>query len=742
MKHSYRSFRTVLFGSAAGLTLALAGQGFAQTAPEPAPVAPADETVVIVTANKKSENLQKVPQAVNVVGQMQLTQFHATQLTDIAAYVPGLQVDSQGTPGKTQISIRGLAPIGDNATAAIYIDETPIGTSSFHNNGASEGLDLLPYDIQRIEVLKGPQGTLYGANALGGLVKYVTTMPSLKHTEIDLGVDVSSVSHAADAGTGFRARIDTPLIPDRLGFIASYAEANSPGFIDNARTGEEDQNDSKQKSGRLAFLWQASDDVRVRLGYLYSNTHADGNASVAMDASKPIYGDLTDDNYTANTFDKVLNYYTFDINWDLNWANFVSATSFSRQKSKAVYDQTHIYQSITGLFGEPDDIISFPKPLGLSRFSQELRLSSKQGVKLEWQIGAYYNEEEGSNRQDLLVTNADGSPNTTLMPFFIAELPTTYQETAIFGNVDYHFTDRFDLGAGARFSRNNQTYRQFLDGNLVPLLGLPTGFSPLGKSAEGVWTYALSPKFQINRNLMTYARISSGYQPGGPNVALPGVPAFVNSSTITSYEIGLKSQLLDRRATLNVALFSLDWQKIQVLAQSSGGVGYTMNGGTARSQGFEADGNFRASDKLSFTASVAYTDAYITEDIPSLGGVKGDALPFIPKWSGSVRADYNFTVSSHWDGHVGGGVRLVDDRKSPGVNQLASLDTPGYAALDVNADISNGKYTIRLFAKNLTDTRAYLSKYSVNDGLTGDFYEYEAVPIQPRTIGIALDAKF
>lgn len=734
--------KRITFFLLAGSMLATAATAQAQTEPADA-VANADEHEIIVTANKRSENLQRVPQSLNVVGQAQLAQFHATQLTDIGAYVPGLQIDSQGAPGKAQISIRGLSPIGDNPTAAIYIDETPIGATSYHNRGSNDALDILPYDIQRIEVLKGPQGTLYGANALGGLIKYVTTMPSLDRTEINAGADLTDVSHGSGLGYGFRARIDTPIVAGNLGLIASYANVKSSGYIDNARTGQEDQNWARQESARAAVLWKVSDDLKVRLGYIYSKTHSDGDASVALDATDSlIYGDLIDDNYTPNSNGKVLHYFTGQLDWDLGWANFVSATSYSDQKSKFVYDQTHVYQSITGLFDEPDDLIAFPLALGLKRFTQELRLSSKQGVTLEWQAGAYYNHEKGTNRQDLIVTNPDGSANTTLMPFFVAELPTTYKEFAFFGNVDFHVTEQFDIGGGIRYSKNDQTYQQFLDGNLVPLLGLPVGFSPVGTSSEGVWTYAISPKFQITPDVMIYARISSGYQPGGPNVALPGVPPFVNSSTITSYEVGLKSQFFDRRATLNIALFDLEWKKIQVTATSSGGVGYTLNGGAARSQGIEADGSIRITDGLTVNANFAYTDATITEDIASLNAVSGDSLPFVPKWSGSIRAEYSQTISGDWTGRFGGGLRLVGDRKSPGVNQLADLETPGYTALDLNAGISNGRYTLSVFAKNLTDKRAYLSKYSVNDGLTGAFYEYKAVPIQPRTIGVSIDVKF
>ena len=190
------------------------------------------------------------------MGGPEITEFHVTQLTDIGAYVPGLQVDSAARPDRPS-SASEASPPGSNATVATYIDDTPIGSSSFHDRGASYGLDLLPYDVQRIEVLEGPQGTLYGANALGGLIKYVLTQPSLTKTDIRFGGDVEGISGSDSAGGGARAMINTPLVEDKLGFLASYAFENTPGYIDNTQTGQKDQNGVVQESGRLALLWQA-----------------------------------------------------------------------------------------------------------------------------------------------------------------------------------------------------------------------------------------------------------------------------------------------------------------------------------------------------------------------------------------------------------------------------------------------------------------------------------------------------
>src|SRR4051812_44285446 len=230
------------------------------------PAAAADSLTleeITVTAQKRTENLQEVPATVSVIGADALSELHATQLTDIGAYVPGLQVDSYGTPGQTILSIRGISPISANATVGSYIDDTPIGSTGFHDRGGSYALDLLPYDVKQIEVLSGPQGTLYGANALGGLIKYDLTTPNLNSSEFRVGGTLFGIDHSSGVGSGFRGYVNTPLLTDKVGLIASIGQERTPGFIDNSATGRRDQNSDLQRSARLGLLWKISDTASL-----------------------------------------------------------------------------------------------------------------------------------------------------------------------------------------------------------------------------------------------------------------------------------------------------------------------------------------------------------------------------------------------------------------------------------------------------------------------------------------------
>ena len=554
---------------------------------------------VTVTAEKRTQNLQDVPATVSVVGSEEISAFHATQLADIGAYVPGLQVDSGGAPGQTVLSIRGISPISANATVGSYIDDTPIGSTGFHNRGGSYALDLLPYDVRQIEVLSGPQGTLYGANALGGLIKYDLTTPNLDTSEYRVGGTLFGIDHSSGVGSGFRAYVNTPLLTDKVGLIASFGQERTPGFIDNSATGRTDQNSDLQRSARLGLLWKISDTATLHLNGLYAKTESDGVATVALDpvTGKPLGGDLTDNNLRANTYDNTLYYVAATLNWKLPWADFVSATSWSKKSDLVVQDATYTYQALLPLLGGPaDGIVDFPLFLSAKRFSQEFRLASSATQRLEWIAGLYYDYEKGTNTQFLRAYQADGTSlaNLGIDPLFEAGLPTIYREYAAFANATLHATNRLDFGAGVRYARNVQDFAQIIEpGSPV----LPPSNVP-GQSAEGVTTWIGRANFKFTDDIMGYGLVSTGYQAGGPNTSLPGVPPSVSSSTLTNYELGVKSSLLDGRASVNIAAFELRWNKIQIPGSLPSGISYIANGGTARSRGLQFDSSIKATQGL------------------------------------------------------------------------------------------------------------------------------------------------
>ena len=707
---------------------------------------------VVVTAQKRVENVQDVPTSVSVFGDEKIAQLHANQLSDYAAYIPGLNVSGIGTPGQATITLRGIAAVGPGAVVGTYVDDTPLGSSGNYARATEFGLDLMPYDVERVEVLRGPQGTLYGAGTMGGLLKYVMKDPDPSGVEFRAGVEGSSIDGAGDLGWGARAGLNVPL-GDAVALRASFYNQETPGFIDNVQTGEKDENDYRQYGGRASLLWQISDSLSLKLGGMWQRLESDNNGSVAFDVTNidpakglalQSVGDLKSRHALAQPFDKDVDYYSATLNWSLGWGSFTSATSYSQTDTIQTQDATEVYGVFFGADASP-----FRLTLGLDKWTQEFRLASNSDDRVEWLLGAFYTEEDSTNEQEVFAY-ANGQPVFADPVFIFAKLPTNYKELAGFGDLTFKFTDSFDVTAGLRWAKNKQDFRQ-ISGGALP--GLPTTETPNQHSEESVWTYAVSPRWHISDDTMAYLRVASGYRPGGPNVVILAVPVppTVDADKLTNYEVGLKSEFLDRRALLNLSAFYVDWKDIQQV-QGFGGVSGLTNAGDATTKGAELESRFLVSNDFQVGFNLAYTDSSL-DDGPSTRqnpldpdlpwNVAGEQLPGVPKWSGAITADYSFTFPGGHPAHVGGGWRYVDERWTAVVEtpENRSYLMPSYDAVDLNADVSFDRLTVRLFVKNLTDERGYTGGgLSVN--LLDQPLQEELGVLQPRTYGLSLDFTF
>jgi len=695
---------------------------------------------VVVTAQKREESIQDVPVSISVVGGQQLQDMHVTQLNDIAGYVPGMQIVSGGSPGQTGLTLRGLAQVGSGQTVGIYLDDAPVGASSFYARASAFSLDLLPYDVQRMEVLRGPQGTLYGASTIGGLLKYVTYAPDPNKFELRAGADVFGMADADKRGMGGRFGVNAPLIEGKLAVRASYAYQHTPGFIDNFVTGRKDQNEYDQKGGRIALLWQINDDASLELSGLWQGINSDDNATQrsSLPPIVPVGGGRLNGNLTREPFHKQLDYYSATLKWNLGWANFTSASSYSDTVTDQISDASASYGILYNLLvGIPDAVAPFELNMRLKKFTEELRLQSASEGRVEWLLGAFFTDEKNDNFQRIDGYFPDGSPIAALPILAKLALPTKYREYSLFGDLTYKFTDRFDITAGVRWARNDQEYAEIDEpGPLLP------GQSVFSKSSEDVWTYMFSPRFHVTDDTMVYGRVANGYRPGGPNAPLAGAPPTVDSDSVVNYEIGVKSEFLDRRAFIDAAVYYMDWTDIQV-AVVNDGISYLANAAKAKSKGVEVSAAVMPVDGLRFGLTVAYADSYLTGDVPPPGpGLKGDPLPNVPKWSGSLSADYAFDLSSDWRGSVGAGYRYTGKRPSAVASDPDVIISDGYGALDLNASVANEHWTVRLFVRNATDKNTESTIATLTDvAFSAPQFVYGTV-LQPRTVGLGVDFTF
>jgi iron complex outermembrane receptor protein len=347
-------------------------------------------------------------------------------------------------------------------------------------------------------------------------------------------------------------------------------------------------------------------------------------------------------------------------------------------------------------------------------------------------VGFFYTDEDNSHDQIVNTFDASGEVLEAFDPFAIVALPNKYKEYALFGNATYKFNQRFHLTGGLRWARNEQTFNQVTQ---IPLIGLDIG-GP-GESEESNLTFSISPQYNITRDAMVYARIASGYRPGGPNVALPGFPSTVDSETVTSYEAGVKARFLNRMVSIDAAVFMLDWNDLQVGQEFANGISGLVNAGTAQSKGFEAALLVYPGLWLTLGANFAYADATCTQTTPNCSD--GDRLPGIPKASGAVTINYDFPLSDRVDGHFGSAFRFVGDRISAVESDPLSIPVDGYTSFDLNASVTfDRKWTLRAYARNLLDIEGRITSNSAttNPGFIS------TVPLQPRTIGLAAEVSF
>ncbi|MBS0417015.1 MAG: TonB-dependent receptor [Proteobacteria bacterium] len=708
---------------------------------------------IVVTAQKRTENVQEVPASISVLVGRQLESQHVAQLTEYASYVPGLQVDSHGTPGQAQITLRGIAadPYA-SATVGTYIDDIPVGSSSLFAQGSSFQLDLLPYDLDRIEILRGPQGTLYGASTMGGLLKYVTRAPRLDSLEIRAGAETSTIKGAAGIGWTGRGSLNLPLIDDELAIRVSTFDAYAPGYINNFLTARKDENAVREAGGRVQLLWHPTERLSLKLQTLIQNIDAQAAATVAVNFAPrlptgititgPTFADLVGGHRASTAFAQRLQVHAATLNYDLGWAGLTSATSYSRASSRISNDLSASFGSklpglcrqtpgCTAANGPLDPgVVSLYTPLEIKKVTQELRVASPAGRQVDWLVGLFYTDERAAQDTTLGAQSVLGQPILVLDPLALLVEPSKYREYALFGDTTYRFTDTFDFTAGLRWARNEQTSAHAASGSL----GIGT---VSGRSDESVATYMASPRLHLTPTTMLYGRIASGYRPGGPNQPFAGIPARVEADQLVNYEFGVKSELTNHKALIDATLFYIDWRNVQVGGVTQSGFNFNINGGSAQSRGVELAAEVSPLAGLRIGFGVAYTDARLTQDIPPLGGLSGDRLALTPKWNTALTAGYEHALNERWNAQLSADYRHVGERFSQVESSPTAAPLAAYGVADLRASISNERLTFALFAKNVCDERAYLTSFTARAS-----NPLAANILQPRTLGVSLDVNF
>ena len=698
---------------------------------------------VIVSAQKRGEErLQDTPIPMSVLDTAALADNNQLLLRDYAASVPGFGV-SPNIEDNQMLAIRGITTGGFSVpTVGVLIDDVPYAAGN-------EVPDIDPGDLARIEVLRGPQGTLYGANAMGGLINYKTIAPSTDGFSGRVEAGISDVHYGVEPGYNMRAAANLPL-SDTLAMRASAFTRQDPGYINNPSLGLTGVNEAQAYGFRLAGLWRPSEEVSLLLSALDQNIKSNGIAEVNKG---PGLGDW-DQDYVAGLggFERRTEAYSATFKAKLGSVDFTSVSGYNINRAKEPFDYTPFFGAKTlQLYGVSGT--AFFDISDYTKFTQELRLSGSALDRLDWLLGGFYTHEKHQESDVVHATNPVTGQIVAQAWYY--NFPSKVEESAAFVDLTYRFTDQFDVQVGGRESHtivgNYATYALgALRGNVTPAITPPVS------SGANTFTYLLTPRFKVSPDVMLYARIASGFRPGGPNNlrGQTGLPAQFDPDKTLNYEIGAKGDFLDHKLSVDASVYYIDWKNIQLQLLSAQSFAYSANGSGAKSEGVELSVVSKPLTGLTISGWVAYDNAVLTQNFVGCSaatglctasnggsastafGVTGDRLPNSPRFSGSLSLEKSFPLWSSVAGFLGATGSFVGDEVGVFQKGPVRQTFPSYTKTDLRAGVRGDSWTVSFYVNNATDARPLL-----NGGI-GYIEPNAYVYLTPRTVGLSVSRRF
>ena len=698
---------------------------------------------IVVTAQKREERAQDVPVPVTAINAGTLVDRNQVRIQDYYTQVAGLSLSSDGARnGFPTLAIRGITTgPGTNPTVGITVDDVPYGSST-ELGGGDWVPDLDPSDLARVEVLRGPQGTLYGASSLGGLLKFVTIDPSTEGFSGRLQGGTSSVYNGDGLGYNVRGSINVP-VGEAFAVRASGFTRIDPGYVDDPVYHLDGVNRVIVSGGRLSGLWRPSDTFSLKVSALIQHETAAGSPNVEL---PPGLGDLQQSALPGTgAYDRRMRVYTANVNAKLGVADLTAVSAYSINSIVNSIDDTFslgpdTYQQ----FGVRGTEVNERNKT--EKFTQELRLAVPFGSNVDWLLGLFFANERSPYDDDIVavdpVTLAQVGQWGTL------SFPTTYREYAAFTDFTFHITDRFDIQVGGRESHIEQTSsaanvgvaydRVFLDSTS------PVIFPKVDTNANA-FTYLVTPSFKLSPDVMVYARLASGYRAGGAN-ADPLAPRRYSPDKTQNYELGIKGDWLDHALSADASVYYIDWKNIQIgSVDLSDDQGYDANAGGAKSKGIELTLQSRPLSGLTLGGWITLNDAVLTGGFSPTSlsyGLPGYRLPYASRISGTATVDQEIPVHENLKGFIGASVNYIGQRLGPFASPFdpshlyLRQNFPGYAKTELRAGLRYDTWEGTLFANNVADRRAAISGGIA--ALNPTVFNY----IQPRTVGLSVSKTF
>jgi len=713
---------------------------------------------VVVTANKRGAmSIQDIAGSIQAIGSKTLERSQVGGFEDYIKLVPGLTSVSSGT-GQSQIVIRGVNSSRvthqdpqTRALAGLYMDEMPISVTGFNP-------DLGVVDIERIEVLKGPQGTLYGASSMSGTVRIITKKPSTDELSGKVSADYSWTK-SGDPSHGYSASLNLP-VSDSVAMSVSAYGSEKGGFIDNVAPANQKDNYNKEDvfGGRIQLAYYG-DKLDVTSAIIYNKLDAEGRPDeYFVGDPSPVLAPITDELQTVkfvdDSFVSEFTGFNLTLDYDFENVNFVSATSVFDVEVSNRLDDTLRIGAVLGI----PLVSDFRNETENTSFIQELRLTSTYESPLEWIVGLYYE----ANRKDFDQTQptpglnalftARGVPpcGTLTGPCFGAVNDSVFDgeqsldtdQLALFGEATYSLTEALRLKLGLRWFDYESDVDLFSAG--------PATGGPLN-NVETVEEDGVVPKVEVSYDVsddhMVYASYSEGFRLGGVNSNVPTAcdaqlaalgtasGASYDSDNLTNIEVGAKTSWLDNRLVVNAAVYRNVFEDIQTAINlSSCGFFQQFNAGELENTGLDADFAFQATESLSLTLGVSYIDSEVTKAVSGLNS-KGDEAPYVSKFTASGSIEYS-TPMRKGSGYIRTNLRYVGSSSNEFTSRPTAVEIDSYTIIDLTLGYEQEDWELSLFAQNLFDEE-------VITNIDPDRLQpSQATRGRPRTVGVKASYRF
>jgi iron complex outermembrane receptor protein len=740
---------------------------------------PADQiTEIVVTAQKREQRVQDIPISVSAISGDDIDRAGARDFHDLLLSIPGVSY-SGAEPGQSRYSIRGISTAASSPTVGIYLDDVSLITIGTGFAGAA---DPMLVDLDRVEVLKGPQGTLYGGSAMGGAIKYVSRQPAMNHFSVTAEGGVASVDRG---GVSYSAEsfVNLPLIDDRLAVRIGAAYRLDAGYVDNVPGGQvqlwsrsattppaafapvtygslstfsrEHSNERSTSTARMSVKWLPTDSLTVLPSATIQRSDKanpdDFFTNLPQFENTVRFNEPTRDN---------LGVYSLNVTQQLPGVSF---TSLSGYVDRTIEWDRDYSLFIAGLVPPLLANNSYNTSNTTSRtFTQELRLaSSDPQASFKWVVGIYYSHQRDELYQVVDTVGAGALFGTGSDITYSGDQLTYTAQEAAFGDVTYSLNRQWDVSAGLRWFDIKQKIDGMFDGVLNG------GHSEVdGKRSTDV---GVTPKFSLSYrpldNHLLYGSASKGFRQGGPNrfntssplcgpdfarLGITRAPDSFQPDSLWTYELGSKNEIGQRRSVINAAIYYTDWKKIQQQVNlTSCGFQFVGNVGAATVKGAELSAESALGWGVSVGGTASYTATRITESAPGVSATVGQEVLDTPKWMGSLYGDYRFLNAGQWTGSFRGEYRYHGDNLrqfestqsvtypngSLGVIPDATQVQPAYHVVNTNFNFINGPMQYRLYVDNLTNAAPYLD-FRRSSGVSS------ATTLRPRTIGISVKATF